>query len=145
MSLPLQLIKKFLRSKHCFLPPFLVSSDLLFVSFGMQYKAMGSWCSWPNTPPCHGGDRRFKSGRARQVKCLSVSWGFLLGPDLDGTEHGDADLPVGKDANRRCIHDEHAQKSYFEHARKWFCKNHPVVVLVGSLRACRAGALPEGQ
>ena len=26
----------------------------------------GSWCSWPNTPPCHGGDRRFESGRARQ-------------------------------------------------------------------------------
>ena len=22
--------------------------------------------AWPNTPPCHGGDRRFKSGRARQ-------------------------------------------------------------------------------
>ncbi len=22
--------------------------------------------AWFNTPPCHGGDRRFKSGRARQ-------------------------------------------------------------------------------
>ena len=31
-------------------------------------KGLGSWCSWPNTPPCHGGDRRFESGRARHEK-----------------------------------------------------------------------------
>src|SRR4051812_42186396 len=29
-------------------------------------------------PPCHGGDRRFESGRARQVKTLSLSRGFYL-------------------------------------------------------------------
>ena len=23
---------------------------------------------WPITPPCHGGDRRFKSGRARKLR-----------------------------------------------------------------------------
>jgi len=23
---------------------------------------------WPSTPPCHGGDRRFESGRARQFR-----------------------------------------------------------------------------
>ena len=27
---------------------------------------MGPWCSLDNTFPCHGKDRRFKSGRARQ-------------------------------------------------------------------------------
>jgi hypothetical protein len=33
------------------------------------------------TPPCHGGDRRFKSGRARQVayaKDLSIVRGLYL-------------------------------------------------------------------
>ena len=30
------------------------------------------------TPPCHGGDRRFKSGRARQVKRLSAAGSFYL-------------------------------------------------------------------
>ena len=31
-----------------------------------QYRA-GPWCSPVNTSPCHGEDRRFKSGRARLV------------------------------------------------------------------------------
>gem|GEM_PF-5456985 len=25
------------------------------------------WCSWPNTPPCQGGDRRFESARGRHL------------------------------------------------------------------------------
>ena len=31
-------------------------------------------------PPCHGGDRRFESGQARQAKFLTlyVNLGFLL-------------------------------------------------------------------
>ena len=28
---------------------------------------MRSWCSLVNTSPCHGEDRRFKSGRPRKV------------------------------------------------------------------------------
>ena len=34
------------------------------------------------TPPCHGGDRRFKSGRARQCKCLIRVMGLLHWADL---------------------------------------------------------------
>ncbi len=35
-------------------------------------------------PPCHGGDRRFESGRARHTKCLIESWGFLYGQVYEG-------------------------------------------------------------
>ena len=28
-------------------------------------RRMAPWCSWPNTPPCQGGDRRFESARGR--------------------------------------------------------------------------------
>lgn len=34
--------------------------------FGKIKLGLRSWYSWPSTPPCHGGDRRFESGRARQ-------------------------------------------------------------------------------
>jgi hypothetical protein len=36
---------------------------------GICYTACvaGPWCSWPNTPPCQGGDRGFKSRRPRQI------------------------------------------------------------------------------
>jgi hypothetical protein len=32
------------------------------------------------TPPCHGGDRRFKSGRARQeiINCYHLPGSFLI-------------------------------------------------------------------
>ena len=33
---------------------------------------MQPWCSPVNTPPCHGGDRRFKSGRLRILKNPSL-------------------------------------------------------------------------
>ena len=32
----------------------------------------------PITPPCHGGDRRFESGRARQKKRLTDGGSFFL-------------------------------------------------------------------
>lgn len=38
----------------------------------------GSWCSWPNTPPCHGGDRRFESGRARQIERVTPVVAVLI-------------------------------------------------------------------
>jgi hypothetical protein len=31
-----------------------------------------------NRPPCHGGDRRFKSGRVRHNKCLSRNAGAFV-------------------------------------------------------------------
>ena len=30
-------------------------------------------------PPCHGGDRRFESGRARQYINPSKNWGLYIG------------------------------------------------------------------
>ncbi len=44
----------------------------------------------PITPPCHGGDRRFESGRARQDKTLSESWGFYLGQTSSVIRTGEA-------------------------------------------------------
>ena len=42
-------------------------------------------------PPCHGGDRRFESGRARQSKCLSRKTGaFALDGFDPGSNPGDA-------------------------------------------------------
>ena len=35
------------------------------------------------TPPCHGGDRRFKSGQARQSKRPKCSLVFTLLPSTD--------------------------------------------------------------
>lgn len=40
---------------------------------------MRPWYSWPSTPPCHGGDRRFESGRARQNKIFTPrGWIFYF-------------------------------------------------------------------
>ena len=36
-------------------------------------------------PPCHGGDRRFESGRARQSKKAILAIAFLLWPDSTDT------------------------------------------------------------
>ena len=30
------------------------------------------------TPPCHGGDRRFKSGRARHIDKYHIMWYYLF-------------------------------------------------------------------
>src|SRR5690348_9527230 len=55
-------------------------------SFWLRQKAddmaqspdAGPWCSWPNTPPCHGGDRRFESGRARQEAYALQNTTFMV-------------------------------------------------------------------
>ena len=40
-----------------------------FVDLG---KTRARGVVWPNMPPCHGGDRRFESGRARQIEMKSL-------------------------------------------------------------------------
>lgn len=55
-------------------------SYLLKIGSISQSLQLGSWCSWPNTPPCHGGDRRFESGRARQFKIMVVGMSSKFRP-----------------------------------------------------------------
>jgi hypothetical protein len=43
-----------------------------------QSSDAGPWCSRPNTPPCHGGDRRFESGRARHEKRVTLRGSFFM-------------------------------------------------------------------
>ena len=48
-------------------------------------------------PPCHGGDRRFESGRARQIKILTLCEYFYL---LDVDRIRTANLRFGGQARR---------------------------------------------
>jgi hypothetical protein len=45
-------------------------------------------------PPCHGGDRRFESGRARQIKNVTLCGVFYLGRRVCDVNRSTAQRPV---------------------------------------------------
>jgi hypothetical protein len=66
-------------------------------------------------PPCHGGDRRFESGRARQTKNPILVIGFFVWADLSAMRTGARVAAVRSSRTRTGIYSEHAARS-----------NHPV-------------------
>ena len=72
-------------------------------------------------PPCHGGDRRFESGRARQVftlynKCCIVF--FIMGIESGPTGHFEVErvvLPYSDENLRDAVLDQEGSRAVYEH------------------------------
>ena len=72
---------------------------------------MQPYLSWLKAPPCHGGDRRFESGRLRQMK-IRPRGGFLFlktGLLKKGGE-GRKELLIGDILHIKIIRHTHADK-----------------------------------